>query len=109
MDATEAAPAAARFRDVITTESELRRLVGPANRWLTSKILHRLDRRCQAFIAASPFVVVGSTNPLGVVDLSPKGDRAGFVRSLDDTTTTMPARPRTPRAGAFHNPAPNHC
>jgi PPOX class probable FMN-dependent enzyme len=103
MDAREAAPAAARFRDVITTESELRRLVGPANRWLTSKILHRLDRRCQAFIAASPFVVVGSTTSLGMVDLSPKGDRAGFVRSLDDTTLAIPDRPGNRRVDTFHN------
>jgi uncharacterized protein len=103
MDATEAATVDARFRDVITTESELRRHVGPANRWLTSKILHRLDRRCQAFIAASPFVVVGSTNPLGMVDLSPKGDRAGFVRSLDDATLAIPDRRGNRRVDTFHN------
>ena len=103
IDATEAAPADARFRDVITTESELRKHVGRANRWLTSKILHRLDRRCQAFIAASPFVVVGSTTPLGLVDLSPKGDRAGFVRSLDDTTLAIPDRPGNRRVDTFHN------
>ena len=82
----EAAPADQRFGEVITTEQELSKIVGPANRWFTSKILHRLDRSCRNFIAASPFVVVGSTNPHGMVDLSPKGDRAGFVRFLDDTT-----------------------
>jgi hypothetical protein len=102
-DATEAATADARFRDVITTETELRRLVGPPNRWFTSKILHRLDRRCQAFVAASPFVVIGSTNELGMVDLSPKGDRAGFVRSLDDSTLAIPDRPGNRRVDTFHN------
>jgi PPOX class probable FMN-dependent enzyme len=88
---------------VITTETELRKVVGPANRWFTSKILHRLDRRCQAFIAASPFVVVGSTNSLGMVDLSPKGDRAGFVRSLDDATLAIPDRRGNRRVDTFHN------
>lgn len=102
-NATEAATLDARFRDVITTESELRKHVGPANRWLTSKILHRLDRRCRGFIAASPFVVVGSTNPLGMVDLSPKGDRAGFVRVLDDATLAMPDRRGNRRVDTFHN------
>jgi PPOX class probable FMN-dependent enzyme len=102
-NATEAATLDARFRDVITTESELREHVGPANRWLTSKILHRLDRRCRTFIASSPFVVIGSTNPLGTVDLSPKGDHPGFVRSLDDATLAIPDRRGNRRVDTFHN------
>lgn len=92
-----------RFEEVIKSESELTSIVGPANKWFTSKILHRLDRRCQGFIAASPFVVVGSTDPLGMVDLSPKGDRAGFVRCLDDTTLAIPDRRGNRRVDTFHN------
>ena len=85
LDSRTAAEFAQRFGEVITTESDLRKIVGPANRWFTSKILNRLDRRCRDFIAASPFIVVGSTDPFGPVDMSPKGDSAGFVRCLDDT------------------------
>jgi uncharacterized protein len=103
MDATVTAPVDKRFCDVVTTESELRKLVGPANRWFTSKMLQRLDRRCRGFIAASPFVVVGSTNPLGMVDLSPKGDRPGFVRFLDDATLAIPDRRGNRRVDTFHN------
>jgi predicted pyridoxine 5'-phosphate oxidase superfamily flavin-nucleotide-binding protein len=57
----------------------------------------------QAFIAASPFVVIGSTNELGMVDLSPKGDGAGFVRFLDDKTLAIPDRPGNRRVDTFHN------
>jgi PPOX class probable FMN-dependent enzyme len=103
VDLKEAASADQRFGEVITTEQELRKIVGPANRWFTSKILHRLDRSCRKFIAASPFVVVGSTNPLGMVDLSPKGDRAGFVRSLDDATLAIPDRRGNRRVDTFRN------
>ncbi len=103
VDAAEAVTADRRFNEVIATRSELRRIVGPANRWFTSKILHRLNRRCQDFIAASPFVVVGSTDPLGMVDLSPKGDRAGFVRILDDATLAIPDRRGNRRVDTFHN------
>ena len=92
-----------RFDEVITTAEELRKIVGPANRWFTSKILTRLDRHCREFIAASPFVVVGSTDPLGMVDLSPKGDRAGFVRCLDDSTLAIPDRRGNRRVDTFHN------
>ena len=92
-----------RFVEVITTAQDLRKIVGPANRWFTSKILTRLDRRCREFIAASPFVVVGSTDPLGMVDLSPKGDHAGFVRCLDDSTLAIPDRRGNRRVDTFHN------
>jgi PPOX class probable FMN-dependent enzyme len=93
----------ARFDEVITTAQELRKIVGPANRWFTSKILTKLDRHCRDFIAASPFVVVGSTDLLGMVDLSPKGDRAGFVRCLDDSTLAIPDRRGNGRVDTFHN------
>src|SRR6202048_5604120 len=92
-----------RFESVITTAAELRKVVGPANRWFTSRILDRLDRRCRAFIAASPFIVVGSTDPSGMVDLSPKGDSAGFVRCLDDTTLAIPDRRGNRRVDTFQN------
>jgi PPOX class probable FMN-dependent enzyme len=103
VDVEEAVTANRRFDDVITTEAQLRKIVGPANRWFTSKILQKLDRRCRDFIAASPFVVVGSTDPLGMVDLSPKGDRPGFVRCLDDATVAIPDRRGNRRVDTFHN------
>ena len=70
MDVEDTVTPDKRFDEVITTESELRNIVGRANRWFTSKILNRLDRRCRDFIASSPFIVVGSTDPLGMVDLA---------------------------------------
>jgi hypothetical protein len=84
LDSKMVAPLTQRFGEVISTEEDLRKIVGPPNRWFTSAILNKLDRRCQDFIAASPFIVVGSTDASGLLDLSPKGDRAGFVRCLDD-------------------------
>ena len=92
-----------RFDEVVTTAEELRKIVGPANRWFTSKMLTRLDRHCREFIAASPFVVVGSADPLGMVDLSPKGDHAGFVKCLDNSTLAIPDRRGNRRVDTFHN------
>ncbi len=90
-------------RDVITTESELRDVIGPANIWFTSRILPRLDRKCRDFIEKSPFVVIGSAGLLGQVDLSPKGDRPGFVKALDDATLAIPDRPGNRRVDTFRN------
>jgi len=38
-----------------------------------------------------------------MVDLSPKGGGAGFVRSLDDKTLVVPDRPGNRRVDTFHN------
>lgn len=92
-----------RFDEVITSEADLRKIVGTANRWFTSKVLQKLDRRCRDFIAASPFLIIGSTDSLGMVDLSPKGDRAGFVRCLDDATIAIPDRQGNRRMDTFRN------
>ena len=91
------------FDEVISTEEDLRKIVGPPNSWFTNTILNKLDRRCRDFIAASPFIVVGSTHPSGLVDLSPKGDRVGFVRRLDDATLAIPDRRGNRRVDAFRN------
>ena len=37
------------------------------------------------------------------MDISPKGDPAGFVRVLDDHTLAIPDRPGNRRADTFHN------
>lgn len=92
-----------RFHDVITTESQLRDIVGRPNRWFTSKMLTKLDRKCRQFIASSPFVVVGSASASGPIDLSPKGDPPGFVHILDDATVVIPDRQGNRRVDTFLN------
>ena len=79
-----------RFDDVIASEDELRAIVGEPNRWITSKVKRRLDENCIRFIARSPFLVVASASAAGQLDVSPKGDPAGFVRVLDATTLALP-------------------
>lgn len=46
--------------------------------------LDHLDAHCRAFIAHAPFVALGTTNPDGTGDVSPKGGPPGFVKVLDD-------------------------
>jgi uncharacterized protein len=103
VDARTSMTFANRFEDIVTDDADLRKIVGPPNRWFTSRVRDRLDRRCQDFIAASPFVVIGSSDPIGMVDLSPKGDRAGFVRCLDEATLAIPDRRGNRRVDTFHN------
>ena len=87
----------------ITTEAELRALLGaPSDRALGKErtALHELDR---AWIAASPFLLLATAGTDGTCDVSPKGDPAGFVHVLDDRTLVMPERPGNKRADGWVN------
>lgn len=53
--------------------------------------------------AACPFVLIGSCDAAGNMDVSPKGDPAGFVRVLDESTIVIPDRPGNRRADTFMN------
>jgi PPOX class probable FMN-dependent enzyme len=92
-----------RFHDVITTEQELRTVVGKPSFWFQSKVLAKLDVHCRRFIAKSPFVVVASAGAEGQVDASPKGDEPGFVQVLDDATLALPDRAGNRRFDTFQN------
>jgi uncharacterized protein len=98
-----------RFRDLVTTEAQLREIVGPPNRWFTSKIFTKLNGACRRFIAKSPFIVIGSAGAFGQVDMSPRGDPPGFVRALDDNTLAIPDRVGNRRVDTFHNVLHNPC
>jgi hypothetical protein len=92
-----------RFKDVITTEAQIRRIVEPAEGGAVTKVIDRIDDHCRRFIARSPFIVIASASaPVGI-DVSPKGDPAGFVRVLDEKTLAIPDRPGNNRLDTFTN------
>jgi PPOX class probable FMN-dependent enzyme len=78
---------------LITTEAQLRAIVGEMPPAATQKIADHVNEVTAAFIEASPFVLVGTADPDGGLDVSPRGDPPGFVRILDATTLLMPERP----------------
>jgi len=89
--------------DEITTEAELRELLGePAPRAAT-KDRHCLDETDRQWLAASPFCLVATSAADGSCDVSPKGDPAGFTVVLDDRTIALPERAGNRRADGFRN------
>jgi len=93
----------ARFREIVASESELRALIGHPSDVVVKSRLDALDDHCRAYIAQSPFVIVASADRAGGMDVSPKGDPAGFVQVLDDSTIAIPERPGNRRADTFSN------
>jgi PPOX class probable FMN-dependent enzyme len=92
-----------KFAQTVTTLEELREVIAPPSDLVTSKEVSELDEHCRNFIARSPFILIASTDGEGSIDISPKGDPAGFVRVLDDRTLAIPDRPGNHRADTFMN------
>jgi len=87
----------------ITTEQELREVLGPPMPRAVTKDRARLLDMDRAFLAASPFCLIATAGADGTCDVSPKGDPPGFALVLDDTTIAIPDRPGNRRADGFRN------
>lgn len=92
-----------RFTDCVTSEAALRALLGEPSETVIRKQLSALDRHCRAFIALSPFLLLGTANASGDCDVSPRGDAPGFVAVLDERTLVIPDRPGNRRIDSLRN------
>ena len=89
--------------DEITTEAELRELLGTPIPRVAAKDRPRLDEIHRQWLAASPFCLVATSAADGSCDVSPKGDPPGFTVVLDDRTIALPERSGNRRADGFRN------
>jgi uncharacterized protein len=88
---------------VIASEADLRGLIGEPNDLVQAKIADRLNELSRRWIERSPFVCVATCSPDGGLDVSPRGDPAGFVRVLDERTLLIPERPGNKLADTLTN------
>jgi PPOX class probable FMN-dependent enzyme len=88
---------------VIENEADLRAVVGEPTELVQRKISDRLNHLTRQFVERSPFVCVATASPDGGLDVSPRGDPAGFVRILDDRTLLLPDRPGNKLADTLTN------
>lgn len=86
----------------ITDEAELRALYGETHPRAAKKIIDRLDGHCLAFIGASPFVLI-ATSDGDRLDVSPRGDPAGSVIVEDDRHILIADRPGNNRIDGLLN------
>ena len=91
------------FDDVITSEQQLRELVGVPSARARLKERRTIDEHNRAFISRSPFVLMATSGADGTCDVSPKGDAPGFVRVLDDHRLVIPERPGNKRLDGVAN------
>jgi uncharacterized protein len=84
--------------DTITNTDGLRELYIEPKGAPLDKTQYRLDEHSRRFIAASPFLVLGTNG-----DVSPRGDHPGFVTVIDDNTVLLPDRKGNNRLDSMNN------
>lgn len=86
----------------ITGLEALERLYGVPAAASVKKEVDYLHPHYQAFIKAAPFVALATSGPDGM-DVSPRGDPAGFVQVEDEKTLLLPDRRGNNRIDSLRN------
>jgi hypothetical protein len=87
----------------VTDEAQLRAVIGEPAPLIQAKISDQINELTREFIQHSPFVCVATANADGGLDVSPRGDPAGFVQILDERTLLLPERPGNKLADTLIN------
>ena len=89
--------------DTLLTDAEaLRQLYGQPSDGAIAKEIDYVHPHYRAMIEASPFMVMATSGPEGL-DVSPRGDPAGFVVVQDENTLLIPDRRGNNRADSLNN------
>lgn len=91
------------IKSIISTEEELRKILGQPSERALKKVISSLDHHCVDFLSKSPFLVLSTGNKLGECDASPRGDAPGFVYVLNNNKIIIPERPGNRRIDSILN------
>lgn len=89
--------------DIVTSEAEIREVIPGTIERQVRKVIDHIDDHVRVWIERSPFLTMATYSASGAVDISPKGDPAGFVKVLDEATLAIPDRPGNHRFDSFLN------
>jgi PPOX class probable FMN-dependent enzyme len=86
----------------VTSVEALEALYGPPSESAANKSTDRLDPVTLAFIAASPFCLLGTQGSRGN-HITPRGDAPGFVIALDERRLMIPDRKGNNRLDGYRD------
>lgn len=89
--------------DIVTSEAEVRAIIPGTIERQVRKVIDHIDEHVRIWIERSPFMTMATYSSTGAVDVSPKGDPAGFVKVIDEKTLAIPDRPGNHRFDSFLN------
>jgi PPOX class probable FMN-dependent enzyme len=87
----------------LTSPEMLQQMLGEMHPSQVNKIIDHVDEHIAAWLERTTFVAIASTDAKGHMDVSPKGDPAGFIKVLDPKTIAIPDRIGNKRGDTFFN------
>ncbi|WP_428485195.1 pyridoxamine 5'-phosphate oxidase family protein [Rhodopila sp.] len=87
---------------LIKDEAALDALYGEVSAGAVAKEIDYIHPHYRAMIEASPFLTIASVGPEGL-DVTPRGDPAGFVHVIDEKTLLIPDRRGNNRVDTLRN------
>jgi uncharacterized protein len=89
--------------EIIGSLAELDAITEKPSGGAAGKTMRRIDRYARQFIGLSPFCCLSTSDGKGHADVTPRGDKPGFVRVLDESTLLIPDRPGNNRMDSIRN------
>lgn len=89
--------------NVISSVDELAAHFPAPGRGAVNKQISELDENCRSFLAHCPFIAMGTTNPDGTGDVSPKGGTPGFVVMRSPNQVAWGELPGNNRLDGYRN------
>jgi PPOX class probable FMN-dependent enzyme len=90
-------------KQFVTSLAELDATVPPPGEGAAGKTMHRIERYARQYIGLSPFCCLATSDGKGSADVTPRGDKPGFVRVIDESTLLVPERPGNNRMDSLRN------
>lgn len=87
----------------VTTIEQLESIIGEPSQRAAEKVRAELAEVDRGWLAAASLLFMATSDERGNLDVSPKGDPAGFVKVLGATTLVIPDRPGNRRVDGFRN------
>lgn len=82
---------------------ELRERVGNPHEAVIKKSVGIVDEQAERFIRQSPMLFLSTSNRVGQCDVSPRGDKPGFVHVANPHQIIIPDRPGNKRVDSLSN------
>ncbi|WP_078551665.1 MSMEG_1061 family FMN-dependent PPOX-type flavoprotein [Bacillus alkalicellulosilyticus] len=89
--------------DAITSEEELRELIGFPHEHVVKKSVSIIDDNCKRFISMSPLIFLATSSTEGTCDVSPRGDNPSSIKILNEHQLVIPDRPGNRRLDSIMN------
>lgn len=89
--------------DIIRSADELKGMIGTPHEAVVKKTVSQVDSHIENFIAKSPLFFLSTSGANGRADVSPRGDKAGFVKVLNNKRIAFVDRPGNRRIDSMLN------